>query len=119
MKTTVLLVGILGMAAMACAEDPVYPVKVSPNGRYFVDQDILGQWLEDYCIIDPKRVATSEALYMSWSMYAAQRGEEVGTRNRGFPSTLQARGFEPIRDKFGIRGRGFRGLSLKSMDSEL
>jgi Protein of unknown function (DUF4038)/Putative collagen-binding domain of a collagenase len=26
------------MALMAMAEEPIYPVKVSPNGRYFVDQ---------------------------------------------------------------------------------
>jgi len=45
MKTTTALSRIISlmsslflMAVMARAEEPVYPVKVSPNGRYFVDQ---------------------------------------------------------------------------------
>jgi hypothetical protein len=45
MKTTTALSRIIFtalslslIAVMAMAEEPVYPVKVSPNGRYFVDQ---------------------------------------------------------------------------------
>jgi hypothetical protein len=45
MQTTTTLFKVLSMASspfliavMAMAEEPVYPVKVSPNGRYFVDQ---------------------------------------------------------------------------------
>jgi hypothetical protein len=45
LKTTTALSRIISltsslflMAVMARAEEPVYPVKVSPNGRYFVDQ---------------------------------------------------------------------------------
>jgi len=34
----VLALGVLVLAPRALADEPVYPVKVSPNGRYFVDQ---------------------------------------------------------------------------------
>jgi hypothetical protein len=39
MRCTIGIVAVFcAMAGVSCADEPAYPVKVSPNGRYFVDQ---------------------------------------------------------------------------------
>jgi hypothetical protein len=44
--------------------------------------------------------------------YAQGRGEGVYGKSRGFPDALQARGFRPIKDTMGLRGRGMAGVRL-------
>jgi hypothetical protein len=43
-------------------------------------------------------------------------GEEPGSRKKTFPETLQQRGFDAIKDRFGIRGRGYQGLRVVEHD---
>jgi putative DNA primase/helicase len=79
---------------------------------YFAAQDVFAQWLDEKCEVAPGLAATTDQLFESWSFFARVAGEEPGTRNKTFPERLQQRGFESIRDRAGIRGRGFAGLRL-------
>jgi P4 family phage/plasmid primase-like protien len=79
---------------------------------YFEAQDIFGQWLEECCEVGPSYADTGVSLWSSWQRFAQGQGEEPGNRIRGFPETLLERGFERCKNRFGIRGRGFKGLRV-------
>lgn len=79
---------------------------------YFAEQDTFGQWLDERCIRSPGKATTVEALFVSWQSYAHQAGEDPGSKNKGFPERIQQAGFELVRDRGGIRGRGVMGLHL-------
>ena len=86
---------------------------------YFAEQDIFSQWIDECCNTGDNLADTSANLWESWSNYACRHGEDSGSRTRTFPETLKQRKYAPIKDKCGIRGRGFRGLAVaKSDESE-
>lgn len=80
---------------------------------YFLDQDLLGQWLEEKCEIDRDNGAlwdrTSD-LFESWAQFARAAGEEAGTV-KSFNDALQRKAFVPHRK---TAGRGFRGVRCRS-----
>lgn len=79
---------------------------------YFDQQDVFGQWLEEHCMIGKQEADTTTKLWDSWQSFAYRQGEAPGSRQRTFPETLSQRGFEAIKNTNGIRGRGYRGLSV-------
>ena len=83
---------------------------------YFAEQDTFGQWLGECCETGPRLADSTDQLWESWRMYALSNGEEAGSRKRTFPETLQQRGFEAIKDQYGIRGRGYRGVRVIERD---
>jgi P4 family phage/plasmid primase-like protien len=82
---------------------------------YFAEQDIFAQWIEDCCELGDFADTTAN-LWESWSSYAFENGEHPGNKKRSFPETLSQRGFEPVKDTMGIRGRGWRGLRVAEGD---
>lgn len=79
---------------------------------YFAEQDIFAQWVEECCVTGADEADTTDALWNSWTRFANARGEPHGSRTRTFPETLSQRGFVCIKDKHGIRGRGYRGIRV-------
>jgi putative DNA primase/helicase len=75
---------------------------------YLEAEDGVSAWIEEHCRRDPDSFATSTALFTSWSEWAAKHGEYVGTV-RKLVSTLESKGFQPIRKK---SARGFQGLRI-------
>jgi putative DNA primase/helicase len=79
------------------------------SDQYFANQDSLEQWLSD-CVDanDTMGFTTTRVLYTSWKMWSEARGMSAGTE-RDFSASLEEKGFEWERRKY---GRGFRGLTL-------
>ncbi len=85
---------------------------------YFQEQDVLGEWLEEKCIVDRNndhRQATTQELFASWSTFAKAANEIAGTE-RSFSQRLEKHGFTrknkvpTFGDK---RVRGFTGIEVR------
>ena len=82
--------------------------------RYFDEQDIFGQWLDEDCEVDPKNeylIEKSADLFASWSLFAKSHSEMPGTQAT-FNENLRFRGFEPKQIK-SLGTKGCRGIRLK------
>lgn len=79
---------------------------------YFDRQDTFTAWIESSCVRDPASAATSADLYASWRMFALSAGEAPGSAVRQFPERMQQRGFSAIKNRMGIRGRGYAGIRI-------
>lgn len=89
------------------------------TNEYFDDQDTFRQWLDDCCELGGPEgraglgyVATTDSLYNSWQHYAYANGVDPGSKLRTFPETMRQRGFAAVKNRGGIRGRGFAGIRL-------
>jgi P4 family phage/plasmid primase-like protien len=83
---------------------------------YFAEQDTFGQWIAERCETGPRVVDSAANLWESWRSYAVVNGEEPGSRKRTFPETLQQRGFDKFQDRWGVVGRGYRGIRAIERD---
>jgi putative DNA primase/helicase len=88
----------LGLAPPACVVDAAH--------EYFDDEDVIGQWIEEECQLDPSRSSAAAALFMSWCTWADRNGAERGSQ-RDLGEVLKARGFEPRRS---AKSRGWQGI---------
>jgi P4 family phage/plasmid primase-like protien len=84
------------------------------TSEYFDQQDVFKNWTSECCELDPSFVETADALWQSWQRYASLNGEDPGSKTKTFPETLTQRGFQPIKDTAGIRGRGYRGIRVRA-----
>ena len=88
------------------------------TATYFAEQDILGEWLADRCIVDqsnPHRQATTQELFASWTAYAKAANEPAGTE-RSLSQWLEREGFirkEKVPNLIGGRSRGFTGIEVR------
>jgi putative DNA primase/helicase len=91
---------------------------MAATGKYFAEQDLFGQWLDEECDVDPGnrwKMAASGDLFASWTNYAKAAGGNAGNRAE-FAAELEKQGFIP--DK-GTKGRRiWRGVCLKPEPSE-
>jgi len=75
------------------------------------ESDALARFIEDRCLIATGFHARSSELYVAWSKWCADEGEEAGT-NKAFTTALTNRGFDPpMRNN---RGAIWRGIGLAS-----
>ncbi len=77
---------------------------------YFLQEDSLGQWLEECCYVSPDRWCTSKNLFASWKLFCEQRGERPGSQKL-LANELENRGFRPEKRSH-EGGRGWVGLRL-------
>jgi putative DNA primase/helicase len=75
--------------------------------EYFTAEDALAIWIEERCHVGPDHKAATAALFASWSKWAADAGETIGSQ-RSFSEKLHAHGYERTRLTGGTRG--FLGL---------
>lgn len=87
-------------------------VVMATTAEYFAEQDTFQQWIDDCCETGAAHACTVSALWASYSGFANARGEPTRSRTKGFPDALRSRGFEKGKDKWGLRGHGFRGIRL-------
>ncbi|MBP9233290.1 MAG: hypothetical protein KBF30_01375 [Hyphomonadaceae bacterium] len=116
--------GILSWAVLGCLDWQKHglarpAVMIETTEAYFEEQDTFALWLADCCVCDPDNAAITSALFESWATYARSNGEDPGSKLRAFPEKMTQHGFKAIKDGYGIRGRGFRGLSLRPDDLDL
>ncbi len=107
---------ILAWAIEGClrwqAEGLEKPAAVrAATDEYFVDEDPVGRFLEERCVVAHDRTALSQDLFSAWAEWAHDQGENVRT-NRWLTSALLMRpGIERWRDTRSGQ-RGVRGVEL-------
>ncbi len=85
---------------------------VSLSESYLASQDVLSEWIEDYCALGPDEWASTEALFDSFCRHpAAQSGERLGKVQ--FGDKLESHGLTRKRQA-GTGQRGFAGIGLYS-----
>lgn len=75
---------------------------------YFEEEDALGHWLAECCVINQYGWDKIGVLYAAWRDWAERAGERPGSK-KAFSQALLARDYVPVRDQ---TGRGFEGLRL-------
>ena len=81
---------------------------LAATAEYFEDQDLFGQWLDEWCRVEPENrhlSAGPKDLFEAWSKYAQAAGEQPGTQ-RGLSNALSKRGL--ARDVRKIGGKAQR-----------
>jgi putative DNA primase/helicase len=114
--------GILKWMIEGCLDwqryDLIRPAAVSEaTEAYFKDQDVLGQWIEDECDLEPdnfNKFEMANTLFRSWQRYASAAGVNPGT-SAEFSDTLQNRGVEKRRTK---NGQTYRGITLRQVENQ-
>jgi len=82
-------------------------VKVATNA-YLGEEDTLGHWLSEKCVIGPDHRISSSDAYKSYAAFVEAAGEGVVSQKR-FSQRLEQRGFKPGRTRL---GRHFDGLDI-------
>jgi len=87
------------------------------TNEYFLEQNILQQWLDEACEVDQSNPHLSEGalrLFGSWSSFVAKMGEGKATM-KSFSQTLSREGFNKKVTKL---GKFFQGIRLKQNDDD-
>jgi len=77
--------------------------------KYFSEQDMVGQWLGEFCEEQAGAITSAADLFRSWALYAQAAGAEPGVQ-RSLTEALERRGFELTRTN--QHGRCFKGLRV-------
>lgn len=88
---------------------------IEATNSYLGEQDLVGNWLADQCIIrlgDRSIFESSSALYASWASYVRERGDDPGSQ-RTFNDSLRAAGVSGPEQIRAIHTKGLRGIKLK------
>jgi len=107
------LPGVLAWAIRGCREWQEHGLD-TPNvvqdatAAYRTEMDILGGFIEDYCIVASATQTTIKGLYAAYGDWCEANGERALSKNV-FSARLAERGFEP--NRIG-RARGYRGIGL-------
>ena len=84
------------------------PEVTEAAAAYLAEEDLVGQWIGERCIVSANASAAGADLYGDWSKWADIHGHEAGT-GRAFGEALGARGFSRIRT---AASRGWSGIAL-------
>jgi P4 family phage/plasmid primase-like protien len=116
------LPGILKWAIDGCREwqreGLAVPARVrETTADYLAEEDALGRWLDERCVISSKLQSPSAVLFRDWKEWCELSEEYVGSQKR-FSQMLDGRRFQRVR--IGAdRNRGFQGLTLRRVFEEI
>lgn len=80
--------------------------------EYFDDEDAMGRWISEECVVDEtERVLTLDA-YGSWRDWCARMGEHPGSA-KSFAARVEAHGFKKWKHP-DTRRRGFKGFAPRA-----
>lgn len=82
---------------------------VRASEDYFSDEDLIGQWIGEQCVVGARCSAPAKVLYDSWSTWADGNGVERGSKKL-FGEALRSRNFV---SKHTRAGSLWLGLSLR------
>jgi putative DNA primase/helicase len=85
------------------------------TATYRAEMDILGEFLEDCCIIADGATATTGDLYQRYGEWCDQNKEKAISK-RAFGSRLRERGLIAVRDY--ATGRFYKGIGLRDTESQ-
>lgn len=77
---------------------------------YFEAEDIVGQWIDEMCVLGPNSRTPSRTLFASWSAWATAAGYQPGSQ-KALGEALRARG---LRDGKVAGARGWIGIGHKT-----
>ena len=101
------------LAYQAEGLNPPGKVKAA-HDDYRQDMDLLAEWLDSCCELNPTFVSSNADLWNSWEYFAKSRGElRFIPSSKSLGRRLLSRGFRPVRDSLGLRGRGFAGVRAR------
>jgi putative DNA primase/helicase len=87
------------------------------SAEFFTDQDRIGTWLTERCVIDPKAECRSGDVMDLFNAFLAQDHDPL-VNAREIKNLLQKKGFEYAKDKRGRLYRGFRLKTNKELEDE-
>jgi P4 family phage/plasmid primase-like protien len=87
------------------------PCVVSATEEYFEAEDVLGQWIEECCVMNSMVSAKTSELFAAWKEWADKFEGHSGSMKR-FSVNLAQRGFEKKKDWHGVMV--FSGIGLKN-----
>lgn len=115
------LPGILNWLIAGCLEyqkiglNPPREV-VEATASYKGEMNILGEFLDERCERGSGYVCTVVELWEAWKGYAEERGElSYIPSARSLGRRMANQGVELIRSTHGIRGRGYKGIRVRSV----
>ncbi len=79
---------------------------------YRTEQDRIGEFIEECCVLDEQGFAASSDLYLAYQRWCNQNGDKPWS-GRALGEAMSERGFEPHRT---ARARGFLGLTMKPIN---
>jgi putative DNA primase/helicase len=87
----------------------------SATGDYKAEQDVLGDFLDECCIMTPGASATAAELYENYKTWADKNGEKKPFSQKALGLTLTERGFARTRAHggktiwkgIGVKGEGW------------
>lgn len=82
--------------------------------EYFKGEDLLGQWLEDNCVVEASAWELPAKLYADWRKYAEEHGEAPGTAI-GLGKKLRKR---DLKSEVRNGVRAYWGLRLRSVPTD-
>ncbi len=81
---------------------------------YKTDMDLLAEWLDECCEVGPAYRESNARLWASWENFAKTRGElRFIASAKSLGRRLEGKGFEPVKDTAGLRGKGRLGLRVR------
>lgn len=86
---------------------------VAATDEYRTEQDLFGDFLDEYCVVEDGAETTTDALYNAYVSWASANSLRVLSKNM-LSRKLGDRGFEHTRTVSGRVARGYRGVRLKN-----
>ena len=94
------------------------PIVLDATSEYFLQEDKLGNWIEECCEEIPNYFTQTSELFKSWSQWCEINNERKGSKN-SLSRNLGERGYlRSQSSKSKARSRGFMGLKLLVDPSE-
>jgi P4 family phage/plasmid primase-like protien len=82
---------------------------LAASERYFEDEDIIGQWIDECCVLASGAKATSKDLYSDWAAWAEPAGHSPFS-SKWLGNALRERGLKDGK----VHGqRGWYGIALR------
>jgi putative DNA primase/helicase len=83
-------------------------IVLDATADYFEEEDPIGRWIGDCCMVDQNAFETSDVVFQCWCWWADQAKETIGSQKR-LIGELRDRGFRPDRYR---EQRGVWGLKI-------
>jgi len=93
---------------------PVPSIMQEATDTYFEEQDVVGQWIKQYCEVGPGKWEPVATVFKNWKAFAIASGEDPGSA-KSFGGSLERRGFKRGKSPDG-NSRAFKGLALRIPD---
>jgi putative DNA primase/helicase len=85
---------------------------LAATSNYLADEDSVGAWIAEFCVLDPVKYATLGDLFTSWKGWAEANGERPGTRKQ-LAGLLDAQSGLRRHRQPGTGQTGWHGIAIK------